>query len=121
MTTRALELLRIEKPEALAIAPPADQPGVLRIGGSINEPRKLRHVSPIYPSAAQAAGVDGVVILQGVVTKNGSVQDIKVLRSVPLLDEAAVVAVGQWLFSPTLLNKVPMDVQMTVTVNFVAR
>jgi protein TonB len=118
MTTRAQELLRLEQPERPAAPPPADPTGVVRVGGSITEPRKLRHVAPIYPAAAQSAGVDGVVILEAIIAKNGSVQDVKVLRSVPLLDEAAIGAVRQWLFSPTLLDKVPVEVIMTVTVNF---
>jgi protein TonB len=67
---------------------------------------------------AQAARVQGVVILEAVIGPNGNVTDVQVLRSVPLLDDAAVEAVRQWVYTPTLLNGVPVPVIMTVTVNF---
>jgi protein TonB len=60
----------------------------------------------------------GVVILETVIGRTGDVEDVRVLRSVPLLDDAAITAVRQWRYSPTLLNEVPVPVVMTVTVNF---
>ncbi len=93
----------------------------LRVGGSIKEPRKIKDVKPVYPADAEAAGIQGVVILEAVVSPSGSVSDARVLRSVPGLDQAAVDAVRQWEFTPTLLNGVPVPVIMTVTVNFTLR
>jgi protein TonB len=72
----------------------------------------------VYPPVAQAARVTGVVILEAVINGSGAVTDVTVLRSVPLLDEAAIEAVRQWTYTPTLLNGVPVPIIMTVTVNF---
>ena len=72
----------------------------------------------MYPQIAQTAKVQGVVIIEAVIGKDGNVKDAKVLRSVALLDQAALDAVRQWKFTPTLLNNVPVEVIMTVTVNF---
>jgi protein TonB len=62
--------------------------------------------------------VQGVVILEAVIGEDGTVQNVRVLRSKPLLDDAAVEAVRQWRFTPTLLNGQPVPVVMTVTVAF---
>jgi protein TonB len=67
---------------------------------------------------APAAGVLGVVIIDATIGQDGKVKDARVLRSIPLLDQAALDAVRQWEFTPTLLNGVPVPVIMTVTVNF---
>lgn len=92
--------------------------GVLRVGGEINPPIKLHHVSPDYPPDAQAARVQGVVVLETRIEGDGTVSEVRVLRSVPMLDEAAVSAVRQWRFTPTLHNGRPTPVIMTTTVNF---
>jgi protein TonB len=75
-------------------------------------------VAPRYPAIAQSSRVEGVVILEAVIAEDGSVQDVRVLRSKPLLDDAAVEAVRQWRFTPTLLGGQPVPVVMTVTVSF---
>jgi TonB family protein len=90
----------------------------LRIGGQIKPPTKVKDVKPTYPAIAQSARVQGVVIIEATIGPNGNVQEAKVLRSIPLLDAAALDAVRQWQFTPTLLNGVPVPVIMTVTVNF---
>ncbi len=100
-------------PEA---APPPPQ--AVRVGGQIKEPKKLKAVAPEYPDIAKQARVQGIVILECTISPQGKVTDVKVLRSIPLLDEAAKAAVLQWVYSPTLLNGVPVPVIMTVTVNF---
>ena len=102
--------------------PPA--PAVVRpvpVGGRVKEPTKIRHVAPVYPVIAQQAQVQGVVIIEAVIGVDGRVQEARVLRSKPLLDEAALTAVRGWVFTPTLLNGVPVPVIMTVTVNFTLR
>jgi protein TonB len=81
----------------------------------------MRHVPPVYPAIAQQARVEGVVIIEAVIGTDGRVQQARVLRSKPLLDEAALTAVRQWVFTPTLLNGVPVPLIMTVTVNFTLR
>jgi len=103
-------------PRPVALPPPPQPP--LRVGGVVHAPQKVHHVAPIYPAIAQAARVSGVVILEALIAEDGSVRDVKVLRSVPLLDASASDAVRQWRFTPTLLNGVPVQVIMTVTVRF---
>jgi protein TonB len=98
-------------------APPAPTAPV-RVGGKISEPRKTRNVAPNYPEMAKRARVQGTVILEATISPQGRVSEVKVLRGVPMLDEAAMGAVRQWTYSPTMLNGVPVPVIMTVTVNF---
>jgi protein TonB len=97
-------------------APPPQQ--AVRVGGQIKEPKKLKNIDPKYPDIAKQARVQGVVILECTISPQGKVTDVKVLRGIPLLDAAAIEAVKQWVYSPTLLNGVPVPVIMTVTVNF---
>jgi TonB family protein len=104
--------------EATQVTPQAPPPPPIRIGGDIREPRKIRDVRPLYPEAARAAGISGVVILEATIDPDGVPVNIKVLRSIPDLDQAAINAVREWRYQPTLLNGVPVAVMMTVTVNF---
>ncbi len=99
--------------------PDAPAPGqAVRVGGQIREPKKLKDVKPVYPDIAKQARVQGIVILECTISPQGKVTDVKVLRGIPLLDQAAQDAVKQWVYTPTLLNGVPVPVIMTVTVNF---
>jgi TonB family protein len=93
----------------------------LRIGGGIQPPTKTKHVSPVYPPDALAARVAGVVIIEAVIGEDGKVRAARVRRSIPMLDPAALEAVKQWEFTPTLLNGAAVPVVMTVTVNFVPK
>jgi protein TonB len=99
--------------------PPVTRP--LPVGGNIKEPSKIRPVAPVYPAIAQSAKISGIVIIEATIGRDGTVIETRVLRSVPLLDKAAVDAVRQWRFTPTLLNGVPVPIVMTVTVNFELR
>jgi protein TonB len=99
-------------------APPAPPLQPVRVGGRIQEPRKLKAVPPVYPDAAVASRIEGVVILECLISPQGRVTEVKVLRGVPLLEEAAVDAVRQWVYTPTLMDGVPVPVLMTVTVRF---
>ena len=90
----------------------------VRVGGNIKPPRKVRDVKPVYPAEAQAAGVQGVVILEATIDTAGNIFEARVLRGQPLLDQAALDAVKQWQFQPTMLNNELVPVIMTVTVNF---
>jgi len=105
-------------PEAPPPPPPPPPQAPVRVGGSIKQPTKIRDAKPIYPPIAQSARVSGVVIIEATIGTDGRVKEAKVLRSIPLLDQAALDAVRQWQFTPTLLNGVPVPVIMTVTVNF---
>jgi protein TonB len=101
--------------------PPAvtDTPrGPRRVGGAVREPRKTVDVRPIYPAMALSARVEGVVILEAVINERGDVERVSVLKSVPLLDGAAVDAVSRWKYTPTLLNGAPVAVLMSITLKF---
>ncbi|MGE3178826.1 MAG: energy transducer TonB [Vicinamibacterales bacterium] len=102
--------------------PPAPDPETpRRIGGDIRPPTKVKDVTPVYPAIALATRTQGIVIIEATLDVNGRVVDARVLRSIPLLDAAAVEAVRQWEYTPTRLNGVPVPVVMTVTVNFALR
>ena len=81
-------------------------------------PTKIREASPIYPAIALVARKEGTVILEAIISVDGRVEQLRVLRSEPLLDQAAIDAVRQWEYSPTVHNGVPVPVVMTVTVTF---
>ena len=102
--------------------PPPSPPPVarapVRIGGELKAPALVERVEPEYPSIAVRAQVQGVVILEAVVDPHGRVEDVRVLRSIPLLDKAAMTAVAQWRYSPLLLNGTPERFVLTVTVSF---
>jgi len=99
--------------------PPPPAPRVpVRPGGDVKPPRKIVDVAPVYPELARTARVSGIVILEATIDEEGNVRDARVLRSIPLLDRAAVDAVRQWRFTPTLLNGQAIPIVMTVTVNF---
>jgi protein TonB len=103
----------------LGAPPKASAP--LPIGGDIRPPARVFNVDPVYPAIAQAARVEGTVILEATIDERGNVINTRVLRSVPLLDRAAIDAVSRWRYSPTRLNGVAVLVVMTVTVTFSMR
>lgn len=103
--------------EGIPPPPPVAAQAPIRLG-SIHPPRKIVDVKPLYPQLAQAAHVEGMVILETVIDARGRVTSVHVLRSIPLLDQAAIAAVEQWTYTPTLLNGVPVPIVMTVTVQF---
>ncbi len=97
-------------------APPPVAPQ--RVGGSIREPRRLVVVPPVYPEIAVKARLEGMVIIEATVDERGRVVRTTLLRGAPLLTDAALQAVKQWVYTPTLLNGVPTPIIMTVTVHF---
>jgi TonB family protein len=105
-------------PSASLVRVAEEVQGPVRVGGDIREPKKIKDLKPAYPEEAKANGVQGIVIMEAVIDVDGRVADIKVLRGHPLLNQAALDAVSQWEFTPTLLNGQPVQVLMTVTINF---
>lgn len=100
---------------------PAPEPiaqKIVRVGPGIREPRRVAGGAPEYPVFARNARVQGTVILEAVINDRGTIERVRVLRSVPLLDAAAIAAVRDWRYTPTLLNGVPVSVLMTITINF---
>lgn len=86
--------------------------------GEIKPPKLIKKVDPVYPEVARKAGVEGIVILEAETDAEGNVVRATVLRSIPLLDQAAIEAVRQWKYAPTIINGKPTGVIFTVTVNF---
>jgi TonB family protein len=100
-------------PPAPTVAPPA-----VVVGGQIKAPMRTKYVMPEYPAIARVNGIQGVVIIEAVIGSEGRVERAHVLRSHPMLEHAALTAVKQWEYTPTLLNDRPTPVIMTVTVQF---
>jgi len=90
----------------------------LRVGSGGLAPRRIKHVAPIYPAAAQQARVTGTVIVEATVGVDGKVADAKVLRGIPLLDQAALDAVRQWEYTRTLFAGEYIQMIIAVTVTF---
>jgi len=97
---------------------PASRP--IRVGGNIKAPMKVQNVNPVFPPSMRAAGRSGVVPLDAVIGTDGSVVFVRVLSANvhPDFGDAAIEAVRQWKFTPTLLNGKPVEVVMNVLVNF---
>jgi protein TonB len=99
--------------------PPSVRRDPVRVGGQIQEPRLLRRVEPIYPPLAVSAHIEGVVILEAIVDREGQVEQVRVLRSPnPMLDKASIDAVKQWRYAPVLLNGKPERFILTVVLSF---
>ncbi len=81
-------------------------------------PEAITKVAPQYPDLAREANVDGTVMVQALVGKDGKVKDTRVVKSIPMLDAAAVAAVKQWVFKPALSNNKPVAVWVAVPVKF---
>ncbi|HMD37446.1 MAG TPA: energy transducer TonB, partial [Vicinamibacterales bacterium] len=100
-----------------ASAPGPPGPAVVRVGAGLKPPKKIKDVRPEYP-AALLSRAHGSVVIELTISAEGKVQDAQVLVSVPLLDQAALDAVRQWEYEPSVLHGVPVAVVMTVVVNF---
>ena len=97
---------------------PAAQ-GIPRVGGPIRPPTQVKRVTPVFPREAQAERVGGVVIMEAIIGVDGKVRDVRVVRSAPLFDNAAIDAVKKWEYTPPrLVDGTPTPVVMTVTVTF---
>jgi TonB family protein len=100
----------------LPAPPPPPQP--IRIGSEVQQMNLINKVTPAYPALAKAAHVQGVVEFQATIGKDGMVQDLQLVSGPPLLVQAAMQAVQQWVYKPTLLNGNPVEVLTTIDVNF---
>lgn len=83
-----------------------------------SSPGILKQVAPVYPKLARLARVEGIVVLEATTDIHGRVAEVKVLRSVPLLDQAAVTAIRQFIFEPVVIDSQPRSVVLTLTVKF---
>lgn len=98
--------------------PVAPSPSRLRVSAGVAEGMLIQKTDPVYPPLARAARISGTVVLQAVISKSGSIDDVHVLSGHPLLVQAALDAAKKWRYRPFLLNGEPLEVQTTVSVVF---
>jgi protein TonB len=96
----------------------AATPQRIRVGGNVQQAKLIRQPRPVYPPLAKQARISGVVHLNAVIAKDGTIQDLKVISGHPLLIQSAMDAVRQWVYAPTLLNGEPVEVVTQIDVNF---
>jgi len=102
-----------------APAPPKPKPtGPIRVGGNVQAARIVNRVQPIYPPLARQTRISGTVRLHAIISKDGTIQQLEVISGHPLLQQAALDAVRQWRYQPTLLNGEPVEVDTTIDVIF---
>jgi len=117
----ATSLIGSESSTALTSPPPPKPAEPFRVGGDIKPPARIFYQPPVYPTIAQTARVEGIVVLEATIDESGVIRDLRVVRSIPLLDRAAIDAVSKWRYTPTRLNGAPVAVIMTVHVTFSLR
>src|SRR2546427_48439 len=100
------------------VAPPPPPPTRVRVGGNVIAANLLQQVKPTYPPLAKQARIQGVVVLEAEISKEGTIENLKVITGHPLLIQAAIDAVKQWRYKPTMPNNEPVPVVTTITVNF---
>ena len=107
-----------EPGDSVGVGTGSEQVVTIVHGGVLRAPQKVRDSAPRYPELAIRAGVEGRVEIECRIDTAGRVVDATVVRGHPLLSPAALAAVREWIYQPTLLNGVPVSVIMTVTVHF---
>ncbi len=100
------------------IAPPPEKHAPIRVGGRVKAPQIVYGPQPIYPALARHAKVQGDVLIDAVIDPEGRVVEMRLVSGHPLLVEAALNAVKQWRYQPTLLNDEPVSIQLVVIVQF---
>jgi protein TonB len=102
-----------------APAPPKPRPtGPVRVGGNVQAARIINRINPVYPPLARQTRISGTVRLHAIIGKDGTIQSLEVMSGHPLLQQAALDAVRQWRYQPTLLNGDAVDVDTTIDVIF---
>jgi TonB family protein len=92
--------------------------GAVKVKGELKPPKPIKMVKAVYPEIARQAAVEGVVILEAKTDVNGRVKDVRILRPVPLLNQAAIDAVRQWVYEPMVIDGKPREAVFTVTMRF---
>ena len=93
-------------------------PQRIRVGGNVQQAMLIRQPKPVYPPLAKQARIQGVVRLNAIIGKDGTIQNLQVASGHPLLVPSALDAVKQWVYKPTLLNGEPVEVITQIDVNF---
>jgi protein TonB len=88
------------------------------VGGAVTQANQITKVQPVYPALAKQARIQGIVVLEAEISREGLIENLRVVSGHPLLTQAAIDAVKQWTYKPTMLNGEPVPVVTTVTVNF---
>jgi len=111
-------LIVAKRPESVSAAEAA--PLMVRVGGMVQPHNLIKKVTPVYPADAKNEGVEGTVLLRAIISKSGSLLHVVPVNSSidPRLVSAAMDAVSQWVYQPTLLNGEPVEVITTITVAF---
>jgi protein TonB len=104
-------------PPAIIPRPTVSAP--LRISEGVAQGFLVHQVKPVYPPLARQARIQGAVLLQAIIGKDGSIENLRLVSGHPMLAPAAIEAVRQWRFKPYTLNREPVEVQTEITVNFV--
>ena len=105
----------------IGTAPPPPKPkptGPIRVGGNVQAARIVNRVQPVYPPLARQTRISGTVRLHAIISKDGTIQQLEVISGHPLLQQAALDAVRQWRYQPTLLNGEPVEIDTTIQVKF---
>jgi protein TonB len=108
-------------PTAVLPPPPPKKeatPQRIRVGGNVQQAKLVRQPHPVYPPLAKQARIQGVVKLSAIIARDGTIQHLEVISGHPLLIPAALEAVKQWVYQPTLLNGEPVEVVTQIDVNF---
>jgi TonB family protein len=109
----------LDEPPVASVAPEVEEPAVRRVGGEVEPPVLITRVQPDYPENLRRAGLEGVVVLEAVITESGCVRAVSVVKGVaPPLDFQSARAVSQWRYRPARLAGQPVSVYLTVTVTF---
>lgn len=121
LSTNAVSLAPSAPPQAAPELPPPPvfkKPEILRQGGNVQAAMLIAQVKPVYPALARQTRVQGIVVMEATIGKDGSVESLRVLSGHPLLNQAALDAVKEWRYRPTQLNGEPVEVLTTITVTF---
>ena len=103
---------------AAPVVPKVQTPQRVRVSQGVSEGLLVHQVRPSYPPLARAARIQGAVVLQAVIGKDGSIQNLKLVSGHPMLTQSALEAVKQWRYKPYFLNGEPVEVDTQITVNF---
>lgn len=114
--------LPVPRPAPPAVSEP-EKPAIQRIvvGGQVQQGKLISGPLPVYPALAKQARIAGTVLLKAVIARDGTIMDLHAVSGHPLLIPAAIAAVRQWVFQPTILNGDPVEVATEITVTFTLR
>ena len=118
LANQPTEVLAPPPPPPPPPAPPVIRAAPVRQGGNVQAANLIHQVNPVYPAIARQTRIQGVVVLEAIIGKDGSIDSLRVVSGHLLLTQAALDAVKQWKYRPTMLNGEPIEVITTITVTF---